>query len=74
MYTKCKEGKHPLREVSRTSDGFVDRVVRWCPKCGAIVIDMESDGRTYPGRYLAMQLSDAGKKIVYNNVEDCHEK
>ena len=32
------------------------RVVRWCEKCGAIVIDGESDNRTYPGKYAEVRL------------------
>lgn len=61
MYKKCEEGLHPLYEISRTSDGFVDKVIRWCPDCGAIVIDMECDGRIYPGRYKKMQLPNYRK-------------
>ena len=56
MYEKCKEGLHPLKEISRRCDGYVDRVVRWCPDCGAIVVDMECDGRVYPGHYSKMKL------------------
>ncbi len=67
MYEKCKEGKHPLTEISRTSDGFTDRVIRWCPTCGAIVIDMESDGRVYPGRYEKMHLPALCKEKIHNN-------
>lgn len=65
MYENCKNGKHPLIEMSRTSDGFTDKVVRWCPQCGAIVIDMDSDGRTYPGRYMKMQLSKLCKDKIH---------
>lgn len=39
MYEKCKEGLHPLVELVRTSDGFSDQVIRWCPDCGAVVIN-----------------------------------
>ena len=67
MYEKCKEGKHPLKEISRTSDGFTDKVIRWCPDCGAIVIDMESDGRVYPGRYQKMNLPALCKEKIHNN-------
>lgn len=67
MYTKCSEGQHPLREIARTSDGFTDKVIRWCPVCGAIVIDMEVDGRVYPGRYQKMQLPKLCKDKIHNN-------
>lgn len=62
MYEKCKEGLHPLKEIMRTSDGFVDNVVRWCPKCGAIVVDSDCDGRIYPGRYMKMILPTLAKE------------
>lgn len=65
MYKKCKEGLHPLKEISRNSDGFVDRVTRWCPNCGAIVIDMEYDGRVYPGHYKKMLLPKLAREHVW---------
>ncbi len=54
---KCIEGLHPLKEIYRDTDGFVDIVVRWCPECGAIVIDNDVDGRVYPGKIMPMKLS-----------------
>lgn len=63
MYEKCKEGLHPLQEISRTSDGYVDKVIQWCPDCGAIVIDMECDGRIYAGYYNKMILPKISKNI-----------
>jgi valyl-tRNA synthetase len=30
-------------------------VVRWCYKCGAVVIDTDVDGRTKPGDIAAMR-------------------
>lgn len=62
MYEKCKEGLHPLRVISRINDGFVDKVIRWCPNCGAIVIDMECDGRVYAGHYKQMVLPKLAKE------------
>lgn len=51
-------GAHDLREVGRqpyslAPDAFT--VVRWCAKCGAVVIDTDLDGRTMPGDILPMQ-------------------
>lgn len=53
----CLRGLHPLKEIYRNSNGFIDEVVRWCPDCGAIVIDSDCDGRTYPGRQMPMRLA-----------------
>ena len=38
-----------------------------CSNCGAIVIDMESDGRVYPGRYQKMKLPALCKEKIHNN-------
>lgn len=32
-----------------------ETVVRWCPTCGAIVVDVDFDGRTSPGRVMKMK-------------------
>ena len=63
-YNKCREGLHPLQAIMVASDGFTDRVVRWRPECGAIVIDMDVDGRTYPGRHMPMKLPYMAKDIL----------
>ncbi|MDF2879673.1 MAG: hypothetical protein K0R54_230 [Clostridiaceae bacterium] len=59
----CK-GNHKL--VSIYTDGRYSEcaVVRWCKVCGAIVIDVDADGRTYPGRLMEMKLP----KIAQNNL------
>lgn len=53
MFEKCKEGLHPLVEIHREDLGYdaCDRVIRWCPICGSIVIDREFDGRLQPGYF-----------------------
>lgn len=54
----CKKGNHSLIALSSTDMGYnVDKVVRWCKICGAIVIDGDSDGRTRAGYYREMELS-----------------
>lgn len=32
-----------------------EEVVRWCPICGAIVVDTDYDGRTNPGQVMKMR-------------------
>jgi hypothetical protein len=52
------ESKHigPLTELRRISiDVMTDEVVRWCPTCGAVVVDTEVDGRLQRGSIVAMQ-------------------
>lgn len=59
-FSKCKKGLHPFVTISSVDINlFEEKVIRWCPECGAIVVDMEVDGRLYPGHY---------KKIRYPNI------
>jgi hypothetical protein len=46
--------RHNLQEIY--SEGQDTRyVVRWCTDCGAIVVDVDVDGRVMPGRYSRMK-------------------
>lgn len=58
MATKCiKDRQHvgPLKVMYRSSIGIHEEgVVRWCPNCGAIVIDIDYDGRTNSGGIMKM--------------------
>lgn len=47
---------HDLRVIyiKRIDDMLVD-VVRWCARCGAIVIDRELDGQVMPGAVMKMR-------------------
>lgn len=55
---KCRSGIYPLQTILTTrNDGFdAYLVVRWCPVCGAVVVDLEYDNRTYSGRVVRMKL------------------
>lgn len=47
-----------LTEVYRVSlNDQEDEVVKWCPVCGAVVVDLEVDGRAYPGRIGKMRFA-----------------
>lgn len=60
---KCKKGNHPLIEISSILLGYgEEKIVRWCPKCGAIVVDLEVDGRLYPGYYKKMVIPEITKE------------
>lgn len=55
--TTCK-GNHKLQAIytdpcPAPGESFV---VRWCVKCGAVVVDIDVDGRTSPGAFMAMRL------------------
>ena len=42
-------------DVSPLGDGYSEVVVRWCQRCGAIVKDVDFDGRTNPGELMPMR-------------------
>jgi len=49
-------GQHDLVEIFRSHGPYdEDRVVRWCQECGAVVVDVEIDGRTAPGCSMLMR-------------------
>lgn len=62
----CFEGhRHAgeLEEIHRVVHGPVEEtVVRWCPTCGAVVIDTDSDNHTNPGAVKPMRFP----QIVYS--------
>jgi hypothetical protein len=66
---KCKSGIHDLIRIygNHNWDDTED-VVRWCRNCGAIVIDVDLDGRVMHGRILKMKFP----RIAYN--EKAYEK
>lgn len=62
-FRECNKGNHPLREIYR--GGYVDEentVVRWCPACGCVVVDLDYDGRTNPGYHMKMQVPEISKR------------
>lgn len=55
----CFNGQHDLIEImQRPNHDAPDAVtvVRWCQQCGAIVVDVDVDGRTAPGSAMKMRL------------------
>lgn len=57
--TNCKKGKHDLIMIcSMPEDHISECVVRWCNVCGAVVVDIDHDGRTSPGRVVSMKFPE----------------
>ena len=51
----CDLQNHNLEEIySKNIDGC-EEVVRWCSDCGAVVVDIDYDNRTYPGGVIPMK-------------------
>ena len=51
----CKNGNHSLIVILGSHHWDCDEVVRWCKECGAVVVDIEVDGRVQPGRVMPMK-------------------
>jgi hypothetical protein len=67
---QCLKGLHPLKVIYTDSDGFADIVIRWCPECGAIVIDNDVDNRIYPGKVMPMKLSRLYQEIRRTDLNE----
>ena len=55
----CNGKDHNLIEILTVYQSYDEEiVVRWCKDCGAIVVDIDYDGRTYAGRHTSMQFPE----------------
>lgn len=51
----CNDGDHDLMTIyAEEPENGMGVSVKWCKKCGSVVADGLSDGRTYPGRFVSM--------------------
>ena len=64
-FLRCREGRHSWLSVSRhpASMPGEEIVTRWCDTCGALVIDIEYDGRLKPGFVQRIMSPLIGKKM-----------
>jgi hypothetical protein len=61
---QCFKGKHDLIVVYRICRPYdEEEVVRWCRNCGSIVVDLDVDNRTHPGRIMKME----SPRYIINN-------
>lgn len=59
----CDLKKHNLTIIYSNDKGMCSEVVRWCKDCGAVVVDIDSDGRVFAGRLLPMQFPENIKEV-----------
>lgn len=55
---------HNLRVVFKAPQGIGVSVVRWCKRCGGVVVDTDYDRRTKPGAVSPMRFPDVAKSKV----------
>lgn len=59
----CMQGNHSLTELCNADIGSDEKaILRWCKICGAVVIDVEVDGRLYPGELMKMHFPQLFKE------------
>lgn len=67
-FSGCKDGLHPFKVITRNSQCYdTEEVVRWCPKCGAVVVDMDYDNRTNAGYYKKIQYPEITLKYGFED-------
>ena len=55
----CTKGSHSLIVIYKEdhdNENEESIVVRWCTECGAVVVDVDFDGRTAPGHIMKMRV------------------
>lgn len=66
-FSKCRNGLHPFIRILSVTVGInEEKIVRWCPECGAIVVDHDIDDRTIPGYYKQLTYPNITKKYGLN--------
>lgn len=51
----CDGSIHNLKVIYVDNHCDCAKVVRWCADCGAVVVDVDVDGRTQAGREMKMK-------------------
>ncbi len=66
---RCRAGQHPLRTIYSIGSSYeTEDVVRWCPDCGAVVVDKDVDSRVNPGYLRKMELPALAKEAKNEDV------
>jgi hypothetical protein len=66
MLSCIVNGKHIpdfLEEIYCSGTEIDQDVVRWCTVCGAVVVDLDYDGRTNPGQLMKMRFPESRRLI-----------
>lgn len=72
-FNKKKQHIGKLQILRRYDLGWNEKaVVRWCPNCGAVVIDQESDGRLF-GSFVKMLFPQITKETLRKPKQRSHK-
>lgn len=67
-FSRCQLGIHPFIVISSSTVGIdEEKVVRWCPECGAITVDCDVDNSVMPGYYKKLKYPNITKKYGLSN-------
>lgn len=67
-FEDCKQGNHNLITIFSCGNYDEENVVRWCPTCGAVVVDKEIDGRVFPGTIRKLQAPQLAINFAKNKI------
>ena len=65
----CLKGNHELTTIYKVGSDYESDVVKWCPHCGAVVVDKEFDGRTNPGQVVNMKFIQHWKYLTHLKIK-----
>jgi len=61
----CLSGEHELKSIYiRPFPYDSTEVVRWCRICGSIVVDLDIDRRTFPGKVMKIKSPLITKSVI----------
>lgn len=67
---ECRKGNHQLIIIDSIDiSSYESKIIRWCSKCGAIVVDAEYDDKLYPGYYRSMRYPNITKRALYEDSD-----
>jgi hypothetical protein len=58
----CKDGKHPLIPIYSAVKPDIIHTVRWCPVCGAVIVDTDYKEVINSGQIMHMKKPDISKR------------
>lgn len=62
-FDNCKKDLHPFEIImTKPTHSNEEAVVKWCPECGAIVVDLYCYGEKEPGHYKELEYPNITKK------------
>lgn len=71
----CDGKNHSFKIIySRTFSSYDEfAIVRWCKDCGAVVVDIDMDGRTFPGAIRGIEFPNVSNLLKTLTKEEINK-